>query len=373
VRRSPTKRIIFALSCKAKPSPHRCRTPGFLRIAPIDSRQQITKLGRRYCHHSIGHRRPQKTPTLQALRKQACSLAVMPNHLHQIASTSAEAKQVSAQGIAAQHFLHLQRQARKASPHVGMPGRQPNFHAGRYRDHRPSLCERRLQCRRSRTSSTRPSAAALTSLPTITRCAPPRTITICPEPARSEAASRNGAHRSSIGGSLAGSSGATIAGTNPATAPHRPSRYALRQANSSAFDIPFRRAVADTNRGAEKLSSTIRSFSSSVQRRRRPVSTISRRLTCRLSVRISIPTVSYRPHKRARRLPPSAYFVPAVIEPALAPVRQPKSVRSAKRYPKSGGAVGIVELEIAGVTIRVGSGAPVETIAAVICALRAGA
>ena len=39
-----------------------------------------------------------------------------------------------------------------------------------------------------------------------------------------------------------------------------------------------RRAVAEARRGPEKLSSTIRSLASSDHRRRRPVSTISRRL-----------------------------------------------------------------------------------------------
>jgi hypothetical protein len=57
--------------------------------------------------------------------------------------------------------------------------------------------------------------------------------------------------------------------------PSRPSRYALRQANRSWLEIPCRRAVADASRRAEKLSSTIRSFSAADHRRRRPVSTIS--------------------------------------------------------------------------------------------------
>lgn len=55
-----------------------------------------------------------------------------------------------------------------------------------------------------------------------------------------------------------------------------------------------RLAVADPIRGAEKLSSTIRIFSASLKRRRRPVFTISSRSTRLLSVRISIPTVCYQ-------------------------------------------------------------------------------
>jgi hypothetical protein len=82
-------------------------------------------------------------------------------------------------------------------------------------------------------------------------------------------------------------------GTNPgtrtgtATADTNPESLALslvssarklrRQANKSDGDMPYRRAVVDTNRGAARLSVTIRSFSSSDQRRRRPVSTTSSR------------------------------------------------------------------------------------------------
>lgn len=54
--------------------------------------------------------------------------------------------------------------------------------------------------------------------------------------------------------------------------------------------MPWRRAVSDTRRGPLMLSRTIRRFSSSVQRRRRPVSTISSRPKA-LCVWLSIPTV----------------------------------------------------------------------------------
>jgi hypothetical protein len=86
----------------------------------------------------------------------------------------------------------------------------------------------------------------------------------------------------------AAASGTIIAGTKAAgaTPPSRPSRKALRQANNSVGKIPCRRAVDDASRGPEKLSSTIRNFSATVQRRRRPVSTTSRRLIWRLSARI---------------------------------------------------------------------------------------
>src|SRR5581483_4307345 len=60
----------------------------------------------------------------------------MPNHLQQVATATAEAKQVAAQRVAMKDLLDLQGQRRKALPHVGIAGREPYPHAGRQRDHR---------------------------------------------------------------------------------------------------------------------------------------------------------------------------------------------------------------------------------------------
>lgn len=65
----------------------------------------------------------------------------------------------------------------------------------------------------------------------------------------------------------------------------------------------------------------------------------------------------------------SPWFVPAVVEqPKLGPVRKPRRPRRASR---SGDAAGLIELEIGGVTVRVGRGAEARTITAVIHALKA--
>ena len=189
---------------------------------------------------------------------------------------------MTAQWIAPQHFLHLQRQARKALPHVTVTSGQPHPHAARNRDHGSV----------SRPRMIRSSISTSMSQSTITR--QPFAITIS-------------IRRQPVPVPFSGCSGSITAGTKPAMSLSRPSRYALRQANSSWFEIPCRRAVADASRGAEKLPSTIRSFSEADQRRRRPVSIISRRLIWRVSVRSSIPTVSYMPHNSARRPTPSGY------------------------------------------------------------------
>ena len=79
--------------------------------------------------------------------------------------------------------------------------------------------------------------------------------------------------------------------------------------------------------------------------------------------------------RRERPQPETALFVPAVIEAAVAepalvaqPAPQPRPRRSRRRLAASG-----IELEIGGVTVRVGAGASPKAIAAVIGALKASA
>jgi hypothetical protein len=65
-------------------------------------------------------------------------------------------------------------------------------------------------------------------------------------------------------------------------------------------------------------------------RRRRPVSTISRRLIGRLSVRISIPTVSYIPPNSARRPTPGGYPLGVRV------IEQKQGVAESKRWGDDG-------------------------------------
>jgi len=65
----------------------------------------------------------------------------------------------------------------------------------------------------------------------------------------------------------------------------------------------------------------------------------------------------------------SPRFVPAVVEQASPkPVRKPRKPR---RVGRGGEATGVIEMEIGGVTVRVGRGAEAKTVAAVIHALKA--
>lgn len=63
-------------------------------------------------------------------------------------------------------------------------------------------------------------------------------------------------------------------------------------------------------------------------------------------------------------------FVPAIVESSTpAPARKRGKPRSRRR----GDALGVIEVEIDGVTVRVGRGAGAKTVAAVLRALKAGA
>jgi hypothetical protein len=146
----------------------------------------------------------------------------------------------------------------RSFPHVGVAGGDPDAHACSDRDHR-----------RSRTCSTRARASASTPASTMTRRSLPTTITMRP---LAGAAATVGAV----------SAATTIAGTKPAccaSGPFDSGRNDRRHVISNERDMPCRLAVDDIARGACKLSMTIRSFSSSDQRRRRPVSTTSSRST----------------------------------------------------------------------------------------------
>jgi transposase len=67
--------------------------------------------------------------------------------------------------------------------------------------------------------------------------------------------------------------------------------------------------------------------------------------------------------------PRAPLFVPAVVEP---PVAAPRRKRGRPRTLRRDEAAGIIEVEIDGVTVRVGRGAEPKTVAAVLRALKAG-
>src|SRR5713226_8819551 len=173
-----------------------------------------------------------------------------------------------------QDLLDLQGQRRKALPHVRIAGREPHPHAGWQRGHR---------CRPSASAATAAVSVAASTAPVI-RIRTPATNSISIAPPLAEPA----------GAGAASDPGATIAGTKPiccSAASLRSARNARRHRISHDRDMPYRRAVAEICRGVCKLSRTFLSFSSSDQRRRRPVSTTSSRSTWALRLSPSIRTV----------------------------------------------------------------------------------
>jgi transposase len=68
-------------------------------------------------------------------------------------------------------------------------------------------------------------------------------------------------------------------------------------------------------------------------------------------------------------------FVPAIVEStaAEAPPQPVRGSRNRERARRADGISGIIEVEIDGVTVRVGRGAEAKTVAAVLRALKAGA
>src|SRR5438046_2882163 len=141
---------------------------GFLRVAPIDSGQQIAQLRRRDRYRFTGNRWPDKPSSLEFFCEQAGALAIVPNDLQKIAAFAPEAEKTAAHGVALEHFLHAQSQARKATPHVGMARRQPHSHARRDRDHRsvssPRMIRSKTETSTLRSTITRRPFADTTSI-----------------------------------------------------------------------------------------------------------------------------------------------------------------------------------------------------------------
>ena len=67
--------------------------------------EQIAELRSRDRHRAIGWRWPQEAATVQTLDIKAGSLAVVPDHLDQVAAPAPEDEQVPGMGIALQRLL----------------------------------------------------------------------------------------------------------------------------------------------------------------------------------------------------------------------------------------------------------------------------
>jgi hypothetical protein len=185
----------------------------------------------------------------------AIAMAIMPDHLQQVAAPTPEAEQMAAQRIAPQHLLHQKREARKALPHVGVACRKPHPHSGRQRDHRAWLPD---------SAATAAVNVAGSTAPVIRSCTPfANAISIVPPvPTRAVHAGCSGATETAANRTWSSC-------RNAGAAPKVRVRACRRQTVSKLGCTSFRRATSVTLAPGARLSSTIRRFSAAVHRRRR--------------------------------------------------------------------------------------------------------
>src|SRR4029450_12091701 len=147
--------------------------PGSLRGAPLDSLEQHRELRWRERDNTLLGNRPHEAPFLEALGKQAKTLAVPIKNLQQTTSAAAEGKKMASEGIELQELLHQHSQPVYTFSHICGPHGQVNAYAGRNRDHDrvPSNAATR---RASRTGSIRSSNRTMSPFVTATSIAPGR-------------------------------------------------------------------------------------------------------------------------------------------------------------------------------------------------------
>lgn len=107
--------------------PGGARSPGLLRVAPVDRVEQIRELGGGDRHRAVSWTGPNETAPLKPLHVERHAEPVMPEALDQIAASAAEDVQFAGVRIAAEPLLHLQRQRVHPAAQVGHPAGQPRY------------------------------------------------------------------------------------------------------------------------------------------------------------------------------------------------------------------------------------------------------
>src|ERR1700686_4504675 len=179
----------------------------------------------------------------------------MPDHLQQIAAPAPEAEQMAAQRITLQHLLHQERKAGEALPHVGMARGKPHPPPGRQRDHRARPPDNAATAAVSIVGSTAPVIRSCTPLAKAISIVPP-------VPARA-------VHAGCSGATETAANCTSSSCRNAAAGPMAPVRACRRQTVRRLGCTSCRRATSMTLAEGAWLSSTIRSFSTVVHRRRR--------------------------------------------------------------------------------------------------------
>jgi hypothetical protein len=212
----------------------------------------------------------------------------MPQKFHQITFATPETEDFSGMWVTPETLLHRQCQGVYPTPHVSHSTCNPHLRASRKRDHDgSSACTRRISSPGSRVAATdrrRPFIRVISTKPDDAGATATSGV------ARSDAIPQT---------SCSGMVNAANRGGSEPTA-NSPSRYCRRQRTNNDRPRSCRRAVSATRPGAPKLSSTMRTFSASVQRRRRPVSVTDRISTEGLNL-WSVITSGLRPEPQTRK------------------------------------------------------------------------
>src|ERR1700716_2803959 len=101
-----------------------------LRMSPVNALQHIGELRRRDDNNAIGRQGPDELATLQPFGIERHAQSVMPKHLHEVAPTPTEHKEIAGMWIALQRLLHLQGEATNAAGAGSMSRRAHHPHAG---------------------------------------------------------------------------------------------------------------------------------------------------------------------------------------------------------------------------------------------------
>src|SRR5688572_10546887 len=181
----------------------------------------------------------------------------MPDHLHQVTFATPKNEQMAAVRILPETLLNQEGQAGPPLAHVRMPGRQPDPHPGRHRDHdaRPDVANA-VSTAAARAGSTAPSRR--------TR-APSGSMISRTAPATAVGVTGGDVTEGKADGSTLSGSGVTITGTKVGSPPvGAAARISRRHRYSRLSWIPSRRATSFTITPGRNASSTIRTFSAGV-------------------------------------------------------------------------------------------------------------
>jgi hypothetical protein len=181
----------------------------------------------------------------------------MPKNFQQVTALPAEVLKSAGMWIAMQRLLNLQGKTVHPTPHVRRTGRQPNANPRRRNNHRRS------------TVITRRSVTKPTSSPTLIDVPSGSVISILPSGACSVPLADDGSTcpaPSPFAGSLIVCTGKKAGGASGLSTPRR---TWLRQFHNSPRLISYLRAISAMPKPGCSVSATIRSFSSTLQRRRR--------------------------------------------------------------------------------------------------------